>query len=463
MVYNPPTLTGETVINNGRPFAVEEYESVELGLGVKVRTGNGDDGIGVTMWWVEPIESLIKLNLGVEIAGEKVSGEAEILGLDAYGTPLDSSGSLLASQAFVINPDLFDPLAASIPDRVLTVTTGAPEPSNSFGVVVFAKPADQTFTVERGPSPPDQTYQVQTITKHDVFTAQPPFIVTVFAKPADQIFDVIVGPLEPDQTFYVTRGPSAATQVFDVKVIKEYEVTVQIEEPNETFVVTVGADPPPNPDQIFDVSVGGPDAPPIPTPDATYVVTTGPGIPDQTFTVLTVDKSYAVTVGLAPFVVTVGPESPNAIFNVTTGPEPSIQTFEVTTGPIPADQIFDVTTVRFFDVQVYDNPVNYTVTAPSNSVYRFNGGGLIAADNPSLTATVGQLLRFNVAALTHNFWICDTEVTGGCQTAETPAWAMLLENNGEDFGQVRVRFATPGTYYYNCEIHSSMRGTITVT
>lgn len=463
MAYNPPTLSGETVVNNGRAYAVEEYNAVEPGLSVRVLTGNGDDGIGITMWWVEPIESLFKINLGVQIAGEKVSGDAEILGLDAYGTPLDSADSLLASQAFVINADLFDPLTVSVPDRIFEVATGAPAADQTFAVVAFAKPADQTFAVTRGPTPPDQTFEVKSITGYKVFTAEPPFLVSVFAEPADQIFDVIVGPLEPDQTFYVARGPSGADTIFDVKLITKYIVTAEIEQPDKTFVVTVGADPPPVPNKVFDVSVGGPDAPPIPTPDGIFNVKVGPAVPTKTFSVLTVDKSYQVTTGLAPFVVTVGPETPNAIYSVTTGAPPSLQTFVVTTGPIPADQVFDVKTVYFFDVKVYPNPVNYTVTAPSSDFYRFNGGGLISADNPTITASVGQLLRFNVSAVTHKFWICDTQTTGGCANVSTPEWAMLLENNGTGLGQVRVRFAQAGTYYYNCEDHSAMSGQIVIT
>lgn len=462
MPYTAPTVTGETTVRTARTYAVEDYHAIEPGLGIVVRTGNGDDGLGVTMWWALPVETTLSLNLGLQVEGMKVSGEAQLLGMDGNGTPLDSSGSLLDSAQYVIIPDLFDGALSRRPDQVFEVTTGAPTPDQVFTVLKLAEPPDQTFTVSRGPTPPDQVFSVQAITNHQVVTAEPPFMVRVFAEPADQVFSVIRGPDLPDQVFSVIRGPSAPDQTFGVNVIRRYSVTTSWAPPDRTFAVTTGPNPPPIPDQVFGVSVGGPDAPPIPTPTGgIFGVTVGPAIPARTFTVLTVEQSFAVDVRPEPFMVTVGPDVPDQVFTVTATAEPADQVFAVAVGPDAPDQVFTATVVQEFEVDAYDAPAQYAVSANGSSSYLFTGNGQAAASNPALTATVGQLLTFAVNAPGHPFWICDTQTTGGCPGQ--PAWAMLLANNGTDAGNVRVRFAQPGTYFYNCGVHASMSGTITVT
>lgn len=462
MPYIAPTVTGESTVRNGRTYAVEDYHAIEPGLGIVVRTGNGDDGLGVTMWWAEPLATTLSLNLGLQIEGMKVSGEAELLGMDGNGTPLDSSGTLLNSTQYVIIPDLFDGTLARLPDQVFAVTTGAPTPDQVFTVLKLAEPPDQTFAVTRGPTPPDQVFAVQAITNRQVFTAEPPFMVRVFAEPADQVFGVIVGPEAPDRVFSVTRGPSAADQVFGVSVIDLLEVTTSWAPPDRTYIVTTGPNPPPVPDQVFGVSVGGPDAPPIPTPTGgIFNVRVGPAIPSRTFTVLAVERSYQVEVRPDPFVVTVGPDLPDQVFAVTAMAEPADQVFAVTVGADLPDQVFATTVVETFEVQAYDPPVQYAVSANGSSSYLLTGNGLAAASNPDLSFTVGQLVTFGVNTPGHPFWICDTRTTGGC--AAQPAWALLMANNGTQGGNLRVRFAQPGTYFYNCGVHASMGGTITVT
>lgn len=462
MTYNPPSISNETKITTGRVWDVEQYFANEPRLRITVRTGNGDDGLGVTDWWDDTLINTFEPNVQIEVSGEKVSGEANILGLDVYGTPLDSADSLLQSTEFVINADLFDSTSIPNPDYVFQVSTGAPAANQVFTVLSLAPAPDQTFATEVGPVPPDQIFDIKAITLHDVVTAEPPFIVSVFAKPADQILDVLVGPETPDQIFTVTREAGQADTVYEVKVITRYEVTADIEQPDQTYVVTVGPNPPDTPDQIFDVSIGGPDAPPLPSADQVFTVILGPSVPNQTFNVLLVDELFTVTAGPAPFVVTVGPETPNAIFDVSVSAPPSYQTFTVTTGPVAADQTFDVEVLEIFDVEVYDAPIAYTVTNQPGA-YRFYGPDQYFTDNPSLTATVGQLMTFNVNAYSHPFWICSTGTTGGCASSTLPTWAMQLDNNGTQSGQVKVRFSQAGTYYYNCEYHSSMRGSITVT
>lgn len=463
MAYTPPSVSNETAVETGRTWAVEDYRALEPKLGVKIFTGNGDDGIGVTDWWIDAIYPTVKINIAGQFSGEKVSSEAQLLGLDATGTPLDSSGSLLASDAYVINPDLFNDANANIPDQIFEIGTGAEAAHTVYQVLALAPPPDQTFVVDRGPKPPTQIFNVLAITKHDVATAEIPFIVTVFAKPADQTHSVLIGPDVPHQIFSVIRGPDNPDSTFDVKVLTEFDVTVAVAPADVVYTVTTGPNPPATPNQIFGVSIGGSGAPPIPTPDQTFNVLIGPDIPDQTFSVVLVDQSFTVTTAETPYVVSVGPNAPDQTFVVTTLAPPAQTTYIVAVGPDAPDATFEFTVVETLDVMVYDAAQTYGVTAPGSGAYSFNGEGLTAVSNPSLSATVGQTMNFNVTAYGHPFWVCSSATTGGCASAATPSWAMQLDNNGTQSGTVRVRFASAGTYYYNCEYHSSMRGTITVT
>lgn len=461
MPYNPPTVTGEQTVNTGRAYAVEAYQGPEPGLRIDMWTGNGDDGLGVTMWWAQPLELTFKPNALMQVSGEKVSSDAELIGLDGIGTPLEGDGeTLLGSTAYVIVPDLFSAEGFYTPDQVFTITTGAPAADQVFKVTKLADPPDQVFSVATFAEPPDQVFGVQAITNYAVATAEPPFTVTVFAEPADQVFQVITGAPAPDRTFIVDRGPSAPDQVLEVLSIDRYDVTVSWAIPDRSFFVEVGPNPPPVPDQIFGVSVGGPDAPPIPTPDEIFNVSTGPAVPTRIYTVLAVERSFEVTAGLPPFVVTVGPEVPAQVFSVETGATPPDEIFGVAVGPSIPDQVFGVEVVNTYNVEAWDSPALYAVTNLGNVSYQFTGEGLAAQANPDISHTVGQLVTFSVNAPSHPFWVCDLQTTGGCDPA--PAWAWQLDNNGTTAAQVRVRFNTPGTYWYNCGVHASMAGRIVV-
>ena len=75
---------------------------------------------------------------------------------------------------------------------------------------------------------------------------------------------------------------------------------------------------------------------------------------------------------------------------------------------------------------------------------------------------VDQELILTVNASGHPLWIKDTESTGAGSTSNYQAWGSL-DNNGAETVILRFRPWLPGTYYYNCQYHSSMKGSITVT
>lgn len=82
-------------------------------------------------------------------------------------------------------------------------------------------------------------------------------------------------------------------------------------------------------------------------------------------------------------------------------------------------------------------------------------------NNPNFVVSAGSVLTFNVSAVGHPFWIKTTSTVGtsnGVTVGE-------IVNNGSSSASVYWHTAgvASGTYYYICQFHSLMQGTITVT
>jgi len=108
------------------------------------------------------------------------------------------------------------------------------------------------------------------------------------------------------------------------------------------------------------------------------------------------------------------------------------------------------------------NAKNYTigVTNSGASAYVLNGtdgSGNISGNNVSVQARVGDTLTFNVSVTGHPFWIKTANTTG------TGSGADGVTNNGIESGTVTWTPSSPGTYYYICQYHGGMVGTITIT
>lgn len=106
---------------------------------------------------------------------------------------------------------------------------------------------------------------------------------------------------------------------------------------------------------------------------------------------------------------------------------------------------------------------SYTVTTVTGA-YVFNGEGLTNQNNPTLTAKVGQEIAFDLTATGHPFWIATTQANGTHST-DFDQTNFYVKRNGSETGMVKFRGKTAGTYYYNCQYHSSggMYGEIVVT
>ena len=103
----------------------------------------------------------------------------------------------------------------------------------------------------------------------------------------------------------------------------------------------------------------------------------------------------------------------------------------------------------------------YSISASNSgsSAYTLSGSdrnGSVSGNNVTVTLNVGDTVNFSVSASGHPFWIKTTNSTG------TSNGASGVTNNGAQSGTVSWTPDTSGTYYYICQFHSSMVGTITV-
>ena len=101
-----------------------------------------------------------------------------------------------------------------------------------------------------------------------------------------------------------------------------------------------------------------------------------------------------------------------------------------------------------------------TVTASNSSDYTLSGndrGGVVNGTDPGLNFNNGDIVDFNVNASGHPFWIKTAAVTG------TGSQATGVTNGGTQSGTVRWIVGGTGTFYYICQYHGSMVGTITVS
>jgi len=93
------------------------------------------------------------------------------------------------------------------------------------------------------------------------------------------------------------------------------------------------------------------------------------------------------------------------------------------------------------------------VTAVNASNYILSGA--FAGNDPAINVSLGDTLTFNVNSPGHPFLIKTTATTG---TANSVA----VSNNGTSSGIISWAPSSAGTYYYICEFHAGMVGTITV-
>jgi plastocyanin len=100
------------------------------------------------------------------------------------------------------------------------------------------------------------------------------------------------------------------------------------------------------------------------------------------------------------------------------------------------------------------------VTNVGSSSYSLSGtdrNGAVSGNNPTISFNSGDIVNFVVNASGHPFWVKTAQVTG------TGSGVVGVNNNGAQVGTVSWTASSSGTFYYICQFHSAMVGTITVT
>ena len=290
--------------------------------------------------------------------------------------------------------------------------------------------------------------------------AEPASNVEVFAEPPDYIFDVHQRHAR-DKTFNVLRGPDQLgpdDRVLEVFVGQAYEVKTSFAPPDRVFEVKLGPAPAPDPDEYFNVSVGGPDAPPIPSPDFIFAVKTGFAIPDQTFKVKAITE-LQVDVAEAPFIVTTMAVPADQTFEVTSGARPFDEKFDFTVGARLPDQTFEVSAIETLEVAVYQAPIILNVQENLDNKYVISGNGWTYAVQPTIPLKVGQQLTMNLDVPANAMWIKTSQGTGAGEL--DPGWGEVT-GQGQVNGKLSARIWVPGDYYYQSEFFNSTYGLIEV-
>jgi plastocyanin len=101
--------------------------------------------------------------------------------------------------------------------------------------------------------------------------------------------------------------------------------------------------------------------------------------------------------------------------------------------------------------------LNYNMSISASSAMNYSFQGDFNGNDPSISAEVGQTLNFNVQSPGHPFCIKTSQTTGSGNAIPG------LLNNGTSNGLISWTPSSPGTYYYICEFHSMMVGTITIS
>ena len=106
------------------------------------------------------------------------------------------------------------------------------------------------------------------------------------------------------------------------------------------------------------------------------------------------------------------------------------------------------------------NTYNYAVTAANSSDYTLSGSdrnGSVSGGDPAIVCQVGDTLNFNMNAGGHPLYLKTVQGTG---TGNQVSGATGQGNEGS--GTVSWTPGTTGTFYYQCQYHNDMYGTITV-
>ena len=98
----------------------------------------------------------------------------------------------------------------------------------------------------------------------------------------------------------------------------------------------------------------------------------------------------------------------------------------------------------------------YTVNVTSSSSMDYTFSGDFSGADPTININLGDSIVFVVNTPAHPFWIKTIQGPG---TGD----AVSVTNNGTTSGTITWAPATAGTFFYNCQLHGMMTGSIIVS
>jgi subtilisin family serine protease/plastocyanin len=136
-------------------------------------------------------------------------------------------------------------------------------------------------------------------------------------------------------------------------------------------------------------------------------------------------------------------------------------TVEIRTGSVSGNVVYTTNPITINDTSLTPT-ADYTINVGNNgaSDYTLSGtdrNGAVSGNDPAIAFNNGDVVDFVVSASGHPFWIKTAQVTG------TGSGAPGVTNNGTDSGTVQWTVGSTGTFYYICQLHSGMVGTITAS
>lgn len=112
--------------------------------------------------------------------------------------------------------------------------------------------------------------------------------------------------------------------------------------------------------------------------------------------------------------------------------------------------------VLYTDASTVTSGTNHTIDVTASGSMDYDFAGDFSGADPNLTVNLGDTLTFNVNAPGHPFWLKTIAGTGSGN-------AVSVTNNGTSSGTIVWVPTSTGTFFYNCELHSMMTGSITVS
>ena len=136
-------------------------------------------------------------------------------------------------------------------------------------------------------------------------------------------------------------------------------------------------------------------------------------------------------------------------------------TIQIRTGSISGNIVFTTPAITINDTSLTPT-ADYTINVGNNgaSDYTLSGtdrNGSVSGNDPALAFNNGDVVDFVVSASGHPFWIKTAQATG------TGSGATGVSNNGTQSGTVQWTVGSTGTFYYICQYHAGMVGTITAS